>query len=332
MKKTLSIIACIVYCASFTTLHAQNVSNPGFENWENVGTDTEEPLDWNSFKTASGDLSSFGAKQIRQSTVVRPGSSGMYSALIWSRSVFGVVANGNVTTGQINMGNMTPSHQSNYNISRTANPAFSEALGAQPDSIVFWVKYVPANSGGSDMARMRAVIHDAYDYRDPATSDPNAADHVVGDATLNFPTTNGTWERKSVAFDYPGPASNPDFILITFTTNMTPGGGSGGDSLYIDDIEMIYNNASVHEQAATPPVSILTDMATQSLIADMRFSQKMQTKILISDIQGRLMYSSEHMRDVAMETINISALRSGVYIFSLQRTDGTHFVRKFIVQ
>jgi hypothetical protein len=49
----------------------------------------------------------------------------------------------------------------------------------------------------------------------------------------------------SVPFNYVAgsPAPIPAFILVTFTTNKTPGGGSNNDEVLIDDIELIYNNS-----------------------------------------------------------------------------------------
>ena len=78
-------------------------------------------------------------------------------------------------------------------------------------------------NNSSDSARVRAVIHDDYDYRDP--TDAGSEPHTVAVASLNYVPTNG-WERKSVPFAYVGPSSNPEYILITFTTNKTPGEGS----------------------------------------------------------------------------------------------------------
>ena len=38
-----------------------------------------------------------------------------------------------------------------------------------------------------------------------------------------------------------GSNNDPRYILATFNTNVTPGGGSDGDELYVDDICLIYN-------------------------------------------------------------------------------------------
>ena len=106
--------------------------------------------------------------------------------------------------------------------------------------MVVWVRFKPA-SNGTEQARINAVIHDSYNYFDPSGADANSPNHVVGTATLNFTKTNGAWVRKSIPFVYGGPSSTCAYVLISLTTNMTPGGGSAGDSLYVDDMQMVYN-------------------------------------------------------------------------------------------
>lgn len=221
---------------------AQQIGNSNMELWDNVGQPTEEPTNWNSFKSATGGLSSFGSKQVQRSTSIRSGASGVYCARVWSLSTpLGVIANGNLTLGQINMGSSTPSSSSNYNFSKTTDPNFSEALTSSPDSLVFWVKYTAANA--NDSARVHAILHDNYDLRDPV--DANSASHIVATAERNYVRTNGSWTRISVPFNYVvgSPAPTPSYILVTFTTNKTPGGGSNNDEVLIDDIELIYNSS-----------------------------------------------------------------------------------------
>ncbi|MDR1879070.1 MAG: hypothetical protein LBQ64_05845, partial [Bacteroidales bacterium] len=146
----------------------------------------------------------------------------------------GTNANGNLTTGRINVGNASASHANNYNLTLSTNDSYSCPLTEKPDSIVFWAKFVAAS--GSTEARMHAIIHTAVDYRDPGGS----SNDVVADALLEFLQGSQTWTRYSVPF-ITGAATTPAFILISFTTNKTPGGGSTNDALYIDDIELIYN-------------------------------------------------------------------------------------------
>ena len=238
MKKRLILLVLLILISLIT--FSQQIGNGNLESWDNVGTSSEEPTNWNSFKSATGSLVSLASQQIQRSTAIRSGASGVYCARIWSKSTLGIVANGNMTVGQINMGSSTPASTSNYNLSKTTDDNFSEALTLSPDSLVFWVKYTAAS--GSSQARVNAIIHDEYNLRDPL--DANSNPHVVATATLNYLPTGGVWVRKSVPFMYTGPSTTPQFILITFTTNMTPGGGAANDEVLIDDIELIYNSTN----------------------------------------------------------------------------------------
>ncbi len=216
------------------------VNNGGFESWDNLGADNVEPSNWNSFMTANSNyLTQFGKKKrINRSDVKRPGSTGSYSALIWSTNEVVAIANGNFTTGKINMGSTSPANSANYNFTSRSENGFYHSFTGHPDSLVVWVRFKPS-SGGSEQARINAIIHDGYDVKDP--SDAGSTSHIVGVAMLNFPKTNGLWVRKSIPFNYSGPSVNPQYLLISMTTNMTPGGGSAGDSLYVDDMQLIYN-------------------------------------------------------------------------------------------
>ena len=242
MKKIVLTLSIIGLTQAFVA--QQQVGNSGFETWETVDPG-EEPVNWNSFLNAGGTFSFAAGDQLNSSTDVRPGSSGTKSAHIFSNDVFGTIANGNVTVGKINMGSVTANDPGNYNSSIITDVDFSEALTDSPDSLVFWAKFTPANGSGNDSARVRAAIHDNYAFRDP--TDATSATHLVASATRNYANTNGNWVRISVPFDYSGPASTPAFLLITYTTNKTPGGGSDNDQVWIDDMELIYNSNTVNE-------------------------------------------------------------------------------------
>ncbi|MCO5259833.1 MAG: PKD domain-containing protein [Crocinitomicaceae bacterium] len=235
------IILTTLTLATSIALNAQTqIGNSGFESWENV-TGGSEPTNWNSFLTASGSMTSFASNQITQVTDNRPGSTGTKCVRLHSRSVLGINANGVLTVGRVNMGSSSPSSSDNYNHTVTSDANFSEAITDFPDSIVFWAKFNP--NGHNQNARMIASLHDNYAYRDPENT--AAAPHRVATALLNFPKTNSTWVRKSVPFVYDGQATSINYILITFATNQTPGGGAADDYLWVDDVELIYNQASL---------------------------------------------------------------------------------------
>jgi hypothetical protein len=251
MKKTVLTLG-VIALAQLSFSQTQ-IGNPGLETWEVVASPDQEPVNWNSFLTASGSLSGFASNQITQSTDVRPGSTGTSSALIFSNSVLGVIANGNLTVARINMGSATPTNANNYNSSIISDVNFSEAMPDSPDSLVFWVKFTPINA--TDSARVSAILHDNYAYRDPI--DAASIPHTVALAQKNYITTNGQWVRKSIPFVYTGPSTTPAFLLLTFTTNKTPGGGADNDQVWIDDVELIYNAATTNG-----PIVANDDVAT----------------------------------------------------------------------
>jgi hypothetical protein len=328
MKKFYAFSISLVF-GCLLTASAQNVSNTGFEDWENLGAETEEPTHWNSFKTAGGSLVIFAAQQLRQSPLTRPGSSGSFSALIWSRSTMSIVANGNMTTGKINMGNVVPTHQDNYNESVITDPLFCQAFTADPDSIAFWARFIPASGNTTDSARMRAVIHDAYNYKDPSTVDPDGPNHIVEAATVHFGKTDGQWVRQVGAF-VAGPASTRAYALITFTTNKTAGGGSGGDSLYIDDLEMIYGSISIMEPEYSNEFMVFA--TSDKLVVGLNFTDASTTNISIYTIAGQLVLQNQKNISVSQETFELSQFQKGIYIVNVTRADGKQYSQKFAVR
>ena len=250
MKTTLFLLLVVLLSGSLLQAQVFQLPNGGFETWD--GTDSDaEPTNWNGFSSAQCDLSGLAALGCNTATSTRhaksgdsrPGSSGNYSCKIFATeiSILGsnVVANGNLTTGQIRIGSTTATNPENYNITRTSNSDFRQPLNAKPDSIVFWAKFICPSS--TQQARINAVIHDNYSYRDPEGSDGSASSHKTGVATLNFSRADEQWHRYSVPFDYDFPASAAEYILISFTTNKLAGEGSEDDFLYIDDVELVYN-------------------------------------------------------------------------------------------
>ena len=247
----------VLFVGNKVTNENYAVTNGGFEgNWSNG-----EPNGWHSFNTATGDYVSFvqNTDQFTRSTETRPGSAGSQSAVIQTKIVVGNNANGNCTNGQINAGSMTATDASgNYNFSDPSNSGYNTPFVGNPDSLVFWAKYVPADQNPSNSinkARAHAVITTNARYQDPEASDYSSV--KVAEAEVNYSATSTMgWQRIAVPFAYR--AADPTktaYMLITFTSNYEPGGGSsyssGGlfnktyylDNVWLDDVEMVYNHA-----------------------------------------------------------------------------------------
>jgi len=301
MKKCVLILGLSLF--SLANVKAQmQIDNSDFEQWKSVSGGFE-PVNWNSFLTASGGLTWAADNQLEESSDVRPGSTGTKSARIWSRSAFGVIANGNLTLGKINMGSLTPTGSSNYNWTDTGSPDFHQVMTDKPDSLVFWVKFIPNGHNGN--ARVKATIHDNYDYRDP--EDANAMAHVVGIAELNFPSTNNEWVRKSIPFDYSGPATDAQFILLTFTTSETAGGGKGGDEVFIDDVELIYNSSEPGVCQVPTDLAVSNTTGTDADVSWTAGGDETEWKVVYGP-EGFNVNDYASNADVVEETVNIPTI------------------------
>lgn len=222
-----------------SSVYGQQIGNYTFEEWDSNG----EPKNWNGFKTAGGSFASMvsGEGKVDSNSDVRPGTAGKTSARVYSTSVAGIVANGNMTTGQIIAGNMSAASTDNHNESKISDSDFSQVLTARPDSFTVWLKYVP-KSGSSSTAGFSNYIHGNHSgFTDPLTG--NSSKYIVASANVSKLTTDRGWKRFSIPFDYAAYTANgesPAYILTTFNTNSTPGGGDAGEELYVDDILLIY--------------------------------------------------------------------------------------------
>ena len=226
--------------------------NAGFEQWD--GGNNDEPTGWNSYPSANCTMwvgcSTAKGKRHERSNNVRPGSTGNYSCRIYSTSPFaGIVANGALTSGQMQLVSLDANNSANGNRTIKDNNEFNHRLNAKPDSIVFWAKV--HNASNASQACCHLYIHDNYNLQDPLPGNQAGYEaHIVGKVpSYNFTNTSGGvavdnsgWRRHSSPIDYEGcPSNDPQFILITFSTNWEAMAGSAGDELFIDDIELIYN-------------------------------------------------------------------------------------------
>lgn len=242
-KSIVSVLMVLVSALIGTQAVAQSINgtqqlpNRGFEEYDDLGTKNVEPVGWNSFMTANsaGGIVDLGkAQRLDRVSDRRPGTAGRYSLKAYSTTVAGVKANGNVTTGRINMGSATATDASNHNFTDRESEGFNLPFTSIPDSMVVWVKYAPDNA--SDAGQIKAVLHGDYATKDPGTN----MNEAVAVATVQPQKGNGDWVRYSVPFDKTGCGSrDPRYMLVSITTNKEPGGGLA--DIYMDDILFVYN-------------------------------------------------------------------------------------------
>lgn len=249
MKRFFTSISALLFFGLMSlNLNAQygpQIENRGFEQWTSRDElSVSEPVHWHSGGTATGTFSGFVSSQIEQSSQTRPSSSGTKSVRVYPSSVLGITANGNLTNGRMNAGSMSATGSGNYNYTQRAQSAFNSPISQLPDSLTIWVCF--RSQSTSDRAQVKAVVHGDADYRLVADGTEDPANMHVATAALSFTRTSSaggayTWRRLSIPFNNNGPCTDVRYILMTATTNETPGSGSTNDDLFVDDLLLVYN-------------------------------------------------------------------------------------------
>lgn len=233
MLKQIFTLASFALGLSASAQGIYQFEDAGFENWTGDNTPGHE---WHSFETAVGSMANLGKGSAPkpQKETANP-YEGSTSLKIYSKSILGKLANGNITTGVINMGSMTPADANNYNFTKRDAEGKHLEFAGTPDGVSFYAKFT---SGGSPNGRGRFILHGDVDYRDPELNGDQTG--LVGEAVVLVPPTDA-WTYYEGAFDYKTSKPATQYLLASFTTNPTPG-GSKNDYLYVDNVKFIYYN------------------------------------------------------------------------------------------
>ncbi|MCR5819328.1 MAG: calycin-like domain-containing protein [Bacteroidaceae bacterium] len=220
---------------TFAASAQYQIQNGNFEEWDNVGTDLEEPAHWNSFKTASGSFAGMGKKQVEKLDENAPGSNGSACVRIYSSSIIGIVAQGNMTTGQINMGSTNATDASgNYNKTNADDANFHQKFTGLPDAIQLYVQ-ASCQYG----AAVSCNLHTEGYFQDPAGN--NVTAKVVAKADNSSIAASSSWELITIPFTYNlTDGTRPAYALVTLTTSGQPGKGNKNDYLKADDVHFLY--------------------------------------------------------------------------------------------
>ena len=235
------------------------------DEYQQVTVNVEEPLNWHSFASATGDYAqaanALSDAHTYSSTEVRPNSTGKKSLLLTSASVFGITANGTITTGRMQAGDYDAASTKNCAFLSTDNTStdshgdpFYALMDGTPDSIAVWVKFKQGTpSEEHPYATISAAITDGTYYQDP--QDKVYANVVATAKDAKIASNDFAWQRIVVPFNYNDNDVKAKAMLVTISTNADAGQGSATDRLYVDDISLIYN---VDKPAVTVNGQIVT--------------------------------------------------------------------------
>ena len=216
---------CSIIC------YGQQLDNAGFEQWENVGSSDEEPIEWSSTKTS--DNSSLNALAPQVISRTSDAHSGNYAAKLTNLNVpfVNIVANGIITNGIIHT---TTNPQESYVYTDVNSSAHNQPFTAYPDSIVGWYKYAPQ---GNDIGNIQVLIHGSY-----GQLPVDASTSIIALADFDF-SANSNWTRFSTPFNYYPTINNPAYILCNISAGDSTQAVANSE-LIIDDLELVYSTTS----------------------------------------------------------------------------------------
>lgn len=232
--------------------------NGNLKGWSSeIAKTAKVPNSWHSFMDASGPIpliymaSAMFDPHTFISNEVRPGSTGKHSVKVVARNAFLAIANGTMTTGRMNTGSAKATDVVNnawLDMDSTGvdgnNDPFYTVMNGLPDSLSVWVKYNQGTANAEHpYATVSAAITDGTYYQDPQDKEYN---NVLASAKNNKIEATGTdWKEIKIPFTVANKDVKGKAILVTISTNADPGQGSDGDSILVDDINLIYNIPTV---------------------------------------------------------------------------------------
>lgn len=221
---------------------AYQIANADFENW----TDDENAKiaeGWNSFDTAAGLFASFASMSPMPQKIEGYKGNGVR---IVSKDLWVAYANGNITTGHINMGSANPADATNYNFTDRTDVNGNMPFAGRPDAFEVYARFTPGTAKAAADAeqeqpalqgRVQLILHKDAAYHDPEIAE--MADEKVGSANVLIPATE-EWTKFTGEFSYTTDATpEVQYLLASATTNPVPG-ASKDDQLDLDELHLIY--------------------------------------------------------------------------------------------
>lgn len=241
MKRLFTFLYLATYLTGVQAQGVYQIPNSDFEIWI---SDKEPGNGWNSFASARTDDLSAIIANIAKGQSPNPekveGYNSATAVKLFSKDLSLAKANGNLTTGKINMGSTSPKNEKNYNYTDLTSSDHSLLFAGTPDSVSCMAKFT---SGGSTNGRGQFILHDSYSYKDPESSNESGYESYKTAIATIYITETEDWKYFSAPFEYTNntATANTQYMLASFTTNPIPG-GSANDILIIDDVKLIYNS------------------------------------------------------------------------------------------
>ncbi|PKR80222.1 hypothetical protein CW751_11205 [Brumimicrobium salinarum] len=320
MKQSIFIfITSLLATYSFTQ---QQLQNPGFEDWENLGTATAEPTNWSSLKT--GDALASAAPEVLSQVSGRNGGFAAQLKVIDFGFPF-PTANGIMTNGRIHA-DLDPENGYVYTIA--SDQKWHTSFTSRPDSIAGWYKYAPQSG---DQGKIEIILHTGPNARLPRTAGATA--NEIGNARFDFTTTQTDWTRFSTPFRY-YTQDAPEYVLTTITAGDSTL-SENDTKLIIDDLELIYNPtlpgdtippSDTSDPSAGLPNYNLNNVSINGSHGYLYFDQALGTnsRYSVADLTGKIVQAGNTQSKVLFRH------EEGIY-FIYVTTENNSFRRKLYI-
>ena len=312
MKRNILVIICLTFFVPFLT--AQQIENPGFEDWEVIAgpPDFTEPVNWSTIKTsdnpAISGLSPFNWERSEDA------HNGQYCVKLFNTSALGGIP----VVGTLCNGQYHPNIQTElaYAFTNQDDPRWNTPFTTRPDSIAFWLKFFPMEG---DTLQFQALLH-----VDDCTLPPNAENegNRVAYTRCDLPGTYENWTRIALAFDYFDERS-PEYLLMILTS------GNGTTSIegsvaYYDDLEIIGGEQAIEDN----PLDKVDIYVTGKTLYIKNLPEDLikHSNIEILDLTGRLVWQSK-INSLKVSIASTNSLQ-GMYIVKITSAD--YFISKKI--
>ncbi|MCB0479068.1 MAG: T9SS type A sorting domain-containing protein [Crocinitomicaceae bacterium] len=326
MKKTLLSIA-LGACAVLNAQTPPQLENPGFEAWETIqvggsSSTALEPVQWSGLKSSDDpSLAQLSPDGTLTQAVGRDGTG--YSIRLETIYTLGVAANGGITNGRFHAPqNLNP--EEGYIYTDSTDDKWHLRFSWRPDSLVGWYKYAPT---GQDKGKCEVILHTGYGALPLYIQGVHdVAANRVGRARYDWTaTTNGQWERFAVAFNYDD-SRTPDFILAICTAGDSTI-SENGSAVWVDDLELVYNNLSVDTYDYNKDFTVYYD---QDLVFVNMKSKSVETYPMeVIDMTGKVIATQKVNSNTTTRIQNL--YNKGVY-FCRINTGGKMITRKIVVR
>ena len=122
---------------------------------------------------------------------------------------------------------------------------FYATITNRPDSMVVYLKFKQGTVNAEHpYATVSAALTDGTYYQEPQNMTYTNVIASAQDKTIA--TTNGEWKRIAIPFTYTGYEAAPKHLFVTISTNADPGQGSAKDTVWVDDISLVYNASATN--------------------------------------------------------------------------------------